>query len=148
MLRQLEGVFFVTVLPLDEVSSADLLDDPAAEPLLVELAGDVVHGFRVRGFGTDSLLLECLRNSTQCFNVSAHIADRNVCLQDKAEVDALVRRSLAAFLGELLLDCEQCRRQRCAVVLLLEFGIAFVKLCPGNRNRWFSIRVLHQKNSI
>jgi hypothetical protein len=133
MLRQLEGVFFVAVLPLDEISVADLPDDPAAEPLLVELAGYGVHDASV-----DRLLSAvpsaARRDSTQCFDVRAHIADRNVCLEDKAEVDALVRRSLPAFLGELLLDREQCERQRCAVVVLLEFGHACVELCHGHRN--------------
>ncbi len=60
MLCQLEGVFFVAVLPLDEISVTDLLDDPAGEPLFVELDGDGVHGVSV-----DSLFLEGLRNSTQ-----------------------------------------------------------------------------------
>jgi hypothetical protein len=113
MLRQLEDVFFVTVLPLDEKSSADLLDDLAAEPLFVKLAGD-----RIQGLGIDRLLFEGLsavlsaarRDSTQCLDIAARIANRNVCLEDKAEVDALVHRSLAMFLGELLLDRQECRR--------------------------------------
>ncbi len=60
MLLQLEGVFFVTVLPLDEISVSNLLDDPATEPLLVELAGDGVHDLSVYDFDTDRLLLEGL----------------------------------------------------------------------------------------
>ncbi len=128
MLREVEGVFFVSVQPLYEISMVDLLDDPAAEPLLVELAGDGVHGVSVYDLSIDRLLLEGLSDSTQCFDVRACLEDRNVCLEDKAEVDALVRRSLAAFLGELLLDGAQCGRQR-RVVVLLEFAHASVELC-------------------
>ncbi len=56
-----------------------------------------------------------------------------MCLEDKTEADALVRGSLATFLGEVVLDNEQCGRQRCAVVLVVvvEFGHSCVELCPG-----------------
>jgi hypothetical protein len=122
MLRELEGVFFVTVEPLDAISCGELLDDPAAEPLLAELAGDGVHGV-----GVDRLLSVADRDSTQCLDVRACLADSDVCLEDKAEVDALVRRRLAAFLGELVLDRAQGGRQR-RVVVLLVFGQASVEL--------------------
>ncbi len=102
MLRELEGVLFVAVEPFDEVSVADLPDDPATEPLLAELAGDGVHGV-----GVDRLLRASDRDSTQCLDVRTCLADSNVCLEDQAEVDALVRRRLAAFLGELVCDREQ-----------------------------------------
>ncbi len=101
MLRELEGVFFVAVEPLDAIFCGELLDDPAAEPLLVELAGDGVHGV-----GVDRLLSVADRESTQCLDVRACLADSNVCLEDQAEVDALVRWRLAAFLGELVCDRE------------------------------------------
>jgi len=101
MLRELEGIFLVAVEPFDEVSVADLLHDNAAEPLLVELAGDGVHGV-----GVDRLLLEGLSDSTQCLDVRACLVNSNVSLENQAEVDALVRRRLAAFLGELVCDRE------------------------------------------
>ena len=97
MLRELEGVLFVAVEPFDEVSVADLPDDPAAEPLLVELAGDGVYGVGVYGLSIDRLLLGGLRESTEFLDVRARLADSNVRLEDQAEVDALVRRRLAAL---------------------------------------------------
>jgi hypothetical protein len=117
MLRQLEGVFFSVYV-------------------------FSVHGFSVNDFGTDRLLLEVLskvlsavlsvvdRDNTQCLDVTVCIANRNVFLQDKVEVDALVRRSLALFLGDLVLDRQECRRQWCSVILIVgtaEFGNTFVQ---------------------
>lgn len=104
MLRELEGVFLVAVEPFDEVSVADLLDDPAGVPLLVELAGDGVHGVGVYGLSIDRLLLGGLSESTEFLDVRACLVKSNVCLEDQAEVDALVRRRLVALLGELVCD--------------------------------------------